>query len=389
MENQPTPPQMNPPELAPTDNKPKFLRYLPYVIIPLVGGVVVFAAINFYRPKEVTAPTPTPTTNQEAQTPSPTETPAQTTQPKVGDISVNWLVEPVKVSPATLGLSIKDPNAYEGTKVDDIYTVWQVGTIVSTTFQNDKLYVIARACLGPCGSFYYRVVDDRGRMGLVLLTNLSNEMDQSDNVFFTESSQYDIPALRLPPKLSVQYSGANLNFEAEDFSPAAMFKDYVDGYTKRSLNQNIRHPQYGILYEETDAGYFIVKLPDGTVKFYRLVFPFTLSDGSAGFLMASTKLDLSFYDGSKFSANYTPTAPAACPPRKYDILKNIEGQLEKKGVFNSTNEFYELRNPEDKSNLSKHPEIYWKDVLGRWFRLKNMEFYYGAETECFYFDSVL
>src|SRR3990167_4325047 len=182
MENQTTPPQMTPPELTP-ENKQKFLRYLPYVILPLVGGVVVFAAMNFYKQKE--AATPTPIVNQETQTPPVTETPPPTTQPKVGDISVNWLSEPVKVSPSTIGLSVKDPNAWEGIKGDDIYAIYQVGTVTSAPFLNDKFYVIARACvMRPCGSFHYRVIDDSGKQGLIFLTNLSNEIDQSDKVFF-------------------------------------------------------------------------------------------------------------------------------------------------------------------------------------------------------------
>ena len=138
MENQPTPPQMTPPELTPVENKPKFLRYLPYVILPLVGGVVVFAAMNFYKPKDVSTPTPTP--NQETQTPAVTETTPPTTQPKAGDISVNWLSEPVKVNPSTIGLSVKDPNAWEGIKVDDLYAVYQVGIVTNAPFQNDKFW---------------------------------------------------------------------------------------------------------------------------------------------------------------------------------------------------------------------------------------------------------
>ena len=415
MENQTTPPQMTPPELTPIENKSKFLRYLPYVILPLVGGVVVFAAMNFYKPKETA--TPTPTVNQETQTPQVTETPPPTTQPKAGDISVSWLSEPVKVSPSTIGLSVKDPNAWEGIKVDDLYAVYQVGTVTSAPFQNDKFYVIARACLGPCGSFYYRIIDDRGKQGLVFLTNLSNEIDQSDKVFFVETGQYDVPTLRFPTKLSVQYAGKTLNFEAEDFSPATMFKDYIERgnwdqstkkYTARNLKSNIRHPQYGILYEETDDGYFITRLPDGTLKLYRLQFPFSLSDDDkTGFLVQSAKLNLRLTNGGTFTANYTPISPRVCPPREYDAQKGIEGKIKKSGTIDSAGDFYELSNPNDPmydeiyqsfynpdkishaAFLADHPIIFWKDALDRWFRLRNSKFYPAVETECGYFDSVL
>ncbi|MBI2309288.1 hypothetical protein HYU89_00085 [Candidatus Collierbacteria bacterium] len=415
MENQPTPPQMNPPELTPAENKSKFLHYLPYVILPLLGGVVVFVAMNFYKPKETT--TPTPTVNQKTQTPPVTETPLPITQPKAGDISVNWLSEPVKVNPLTIGLSVKDPNAWEGIKVDDLYAVYQVGAVTNAPFQNDKFYVIARACLGPCGSFYYRVVDDRGKQGLVLLANLSNEVDQSDKVFFVESSQYDIPALRFPAKLSVQRAGISLSFEAEDFSPATMFKDYIERgnwnqstqkYTARNLKSDIRHPQYGILYEETDDGYFIARLPDGTLKLYRLQFPFSLSDDDkTGFLVQSAKLSLRLTNSDTFTANYTPISPRVCPPREYDVQKGIESKIKKSGTIDSAGDFYELSDSNDPmyteiyqsfynpnkisyaTFLADHPFVFWKDVLGRWFRLRNAKFYPAVETECGYFDSVL
>lgn len=406
---------MNPPELTPAENKSKFLHYLPYVILPLLGGVVVFVAMNFYKPKETT--TPTPTVNQKTQTPPVTETPLPITQPKAGDISVNWLSEPVKVNPLTIGLSVKDPNAWEGIKVDDLYAVYQVGAVTNAPFQNDKFYVIARACLGPCGSFYYRVVDDRGKQGLVLLANLSNEVDQSDKVFFVESSQYDIPALRFPAKLSVQRAGISLSFEAEDFSPATMFKDYIERgnwnqstqkYTARNLKSDIRHPQYGILYEETDDGYFIARLPDGTLKLYRLQFPFSLSDDDkTGFLVQSAKLSLRLTNSDTFTANYTPISPRVCPPREYDVQKGIESKIKKSGTIDSAGDFYELSDSNDPmyteiyqsfynpnkisyaTFLADHPFVFWKDVLGRWFRLRNAKFYPAVETECGYFDSVL
>jgi uracil-DNA glycosylase family 4 len=39
---------------------------------------------------------------------------------------------------------------------------------------------------------------------LVFLTNLSNEIDQSDKVFFVETGQYDVPTLRFPTAESVK-----------------------------------------------------------------------------------------------------------------------------------------------------------------------------------------
>lgn len=415
MDNQTTPPQMTPQEVMPAENKPKFLRYLPYIILPLVGGIVVFAAMNFYKPKETTTLTPTP--NQETQTPSVTETVPPTTQPKAGDISVNWLSEPVKVNPSTIGLSVKDPNAWRGMKVDDLYMVYQVGTVVNAPFQNDKFYVIARACLGPCGSFYYRVIDDRGKQGLVFLANLSNEIVQSDKVFFIETRQYDVPALRFPEKLSVQYAGKTLNFEADDMSPATMFKDYIkleswnrsmQKDTARNLKSDIRHPQYGILYEETDDGYFIVKLPDGTLKLYRLQFSFSLSDDDeTDFLVQFAKLNLRLANSSTFTANYTPISPGVCPPREYDVQKGIESKIKKSGTIDSAGDFYELSNPNDPmydeiyqsfynpdkishdAFLADHPIIFLKDALDRWVRFRNTKFYPAAESDCRYFDSVL
>jgi len=211
--------------------------------------------------------------------------------------------------------------------------------------------------------------------------------------------------------------GINLNFEAEDFSPATMFSDYIargnynqstQKYSGRNLKSDIRHPQYGILYEETDEGYFISKLPDGTLKLYRLTFLFSLfSDDKTGFLVQSAKLNLRFSNGSTFSANYTPISPRVCPPREYDVQKGIESKIKKSGTIDSAGEFYELSNSNDPmyneiyqsfynpdkisyaTFLSDHPFIFWKDALGRIFRLRNAKFYPAVETECGYFNSVL
>lgn len=332
----------------------------------------------------------------------------------LNNLDVDWLKTPAVVAPASLGLKVVDPSAPKTMTVNEAYKVFNVGTIKTAPWKGDRLLLIETRCYGPCPNLLYRVIDDRNVRGFVFLKNLSNPILDYDEQFFSQENNYDIPDLHLPASLAVASGGSSYVLEEEDFSPSVRFDQYtLRTGAKPTLLPKFTHEKVGTIYENTEEGTFFVKNSDTTVKLYRLKFPFTLSDDSnAGHLIQSASLSLLLTDGTLAEGIYTPVSwMRICPPREYRVYTGIDSKFTKAGTFGANETFYATKSASDPLNkeiydayisyapqnktltldqfTKDHGVIFWKDGLGRWFRMFQTKYEPGVETECSYIDSAL
>lgn len=352
--------------------------------------------------------------NSQILSPSPEPTPSPVNiQKDASYLEIEWFEVPINIKAEVLGLkmpSFQSP-PWEGLTLDDIFTVHRVGKVVGGTFSGDDFYILERSCLGPCGKFHYRVIDDRKNQGLVLLKSLSNQIDPDDRGLFILTEQYDIETLHLPQKISVKYEEKLLHFTSEDFSPAVMFEEYVKN---KILDSELSHPIYKTLYQSAEAGNFIIKLPDHTIKLYRLDLPFHLNDDpSAPYLGKTALLDIRFSPPGtvlpepNYPLYYTPMAKTVCPPAEYEIYREPGDTLKNIGALSSGEELFIPKDPDHTLNktyfesyyknreisyekfIGQYPVILMRDAMDRMMILRKSAFLSPAETECPYFNSVL
>ncbi len=334
-------------------------------------------------------------------------------------LTVEWNEEPVQHDISNYDFTIpEDLQEYED-DVNDFYKVYQVGIVNSEPFQGKPFLLIERTCNGPCGIGHYRVIDDRDDQGLILLRIISNQIWEGDHQYFTISDAYDVSELHYAEFLNIEYDTRTLSFEAEEFSPAVLFKDYAyniwDNNASRIKSSYLRHDVYGTLYERDEGGIFMVKLPDHTVKIYRLEFPFELSkgDGYTSYLDSTgiyIPVDTNNERNKSISGSYTPISiQNVCPPVTYSYISDIEDRLVSAGTLDryyDKREVFILEDDQDElykeiyewgwepsytyeEMISDYPLIFLKDDLERWLMLVNVDYYPSLEAGCGYLNSVL
>lgn len=402
--------------------KPIWLAFVIGVLVT-VAGFTVYATLTRQlpvrpapsEPSPVATPEPLTSPPVEPASPPAVESPAEP-QKTVVNLAVNWNPELVKVDLTELGWTL--PYALQDYKLEDLFTVYHVGTLRSgSVFGSSRLLLVERWCGGPCGVLHYRVIEKQNPYGrrseFFILKNLSNVMEPADGGIFLEpyssDQQYDIFDLRLPATISVYHPDLDRGFtlEEEQFSPAALFKNFV---ADRPLQKELTHLSYGTLYEDVERGYFISKLPDHTVKLYQLALPGSRVPREGYWYSAAIRAELTLTPptGEPFTATYQLNDFGLCPPFSYSISRDIESRLAERGTLapgvpffepaNSNDEFlkkvyeyqyYPERTTSYEDFLNKHPVIFWKDPLERFVKFTNVEFEPAVETECSYFNSVL
>ncbi len=354
-----------------------------------------------------------------------------TSQPdQAENLDIEWLGQAKKLNVSEFHFFVKSD---EWLTVDKAFQVYQVGVVKSEFFQESRLLLVERWLGGPGGAFHYRVVDDQKNKKLIVLSHVSNPFVDEDAGNFAVSDAYDIADLHFPETLNMSVSSKDFVLEAETFSPAVLFDDYFKDLKERErdVREIAVHPTYGKVFENVKDGYFIVKLPDHTVKLYRLQFPFpTTVRPDLGWVTLVS--DFSFViqgeETPSFSGTYTPVSIFPCPPRMYRVHSGIDARLKKNGIFvpfkdameslsGSTDmipmDYYEPVDTQDEfykqaynssyqyypqasqqkiayeDFVRDHPLVFWKDAMGRWVQLSSIKYQSPVETECQYYNSIL
>lgn len=364
---------------------------------------------------------PTASSSPQLLTGTPVASTYQTTPSKLKDLTVKWLKDPIKISPADIGLTAAKTLSDTDIKdIDKAFTIYQVGTITSAPFANKRLLLVYVYYDNTVtGKSQLHVVDDHLNKGLIALRWNQQSLTPSQQKIFTANFEYDIPALHLPPRLSITYQGSNLSFEAEDFGVQMPVKEFiqsilttntyplpglVDAQLVRSKGITLTHPQYGPLVELPSKGYFYLQRPDTTVMLYHLSAPISPIARVHNYDPAAYSLSLTFNDNSNtYRASYsnalTNGSKLLCPPQGYFVFDDkIKNHLIAKGTFMNI-PFFEL-NPNDAlydalfSSLfpdnptynnamhEEHPFIFTQDALGRWMGLINTNIINIQEGEC-------
>lgn len=317
-------------------------------------------------------------------------------------LTIDWLDDPEEVDISELDLEV--PEYFE------FVNAYKVGTVDGSDFDGKDFYLIEEKYV--FAKRHYRVIDDRGGRGLVLLANISNDVAEQSEDTYEITNQYIIPELEMPEELFVTVDEEDLVFEMETFSPAAMFDDFVEDSRSYAYsdfgadaNESLVHDVYGTLYQNENGGYFVVEVPDHTTKIYRLAYPISIGeDDVMGFAISTFDISLETEDGSVIQGEYTPERPWVCPPKLYDVHEGIEGQLTEVAsqddvVFykqandadDIVREIYDaLYNTDDyRTFLENNPVLFFEDDLGRWIRIRKTEYYPALETECSYINSAI
>ena len=297
-------------------------------------------------------------------------------------LDVSWLDFAQVVQISDLDLEIPESNQE--------LSAYKVGIVQGGEFDGDDLYIIEERVL--YAKRHYRVIDDRDDTGLVLLSNISNEVASEGSENYILSNAYIIPDLIFPQSISIAQSEGQLEFEVEVFSPAALFDEFIDD-ANAIIREDLVHDEYGALYESVDGGYFVVKAYDHTVKIYRLAFPFEEFEFS---------LDTEM--GDRIDGVYSPEQPSVCPPILYDVHIGIDSRLSTISLIDEValyepidqvdslvRDVYEVQDQvsDYKAFLQDHPVLLFKDQLDRWVRMRNIEYYHNSETECGYTNSAI
>jgi len=333
---------------------------------------------------------------------------------KMKDLTVKWLKEPVQLKPNDIGLTADKALVSSDEKdLNKAFTIYNVGTINTAPFANKHLLLVYTNYGDATGTNQLHVVDDHLNKGLIALQWNHAALDANQQKVFTTNFEYDIPALHLPPRLSLTYQNSNLSLEAEDYGIEIPVKEFIqnlltsDRYPLpglataqliRSKGITLNHPQYGPLVELPSRGYFYLQRPDSTVMLYHLSAPISPQPKINDYEPTAYNLTLDLSDGTTHQASYSNTLNSSsqylCPPQGYFVFNDtIKSHLTQKGTFMNM-PFFELA-PNDSlyasllpANTSRndidheHPFIFTQDALGRWMGLKNTKFINIKEGEC-------
>jgi hypothetical protein len=405
----------------------KVLRYTLIVFLP-IAGLIVGAAVGIYLYQQANPVTTADValntnivTNEEVSNVNLDainsvlengNDNANAAVQNANDLSVEWLQDPLGVDPASIGLKIVDSkkDLYDGTRLDNVYHVYHVGTVSGGIFDQDRVLLIER-WVYPFNYNHYRVIDDRKSGGLIFLKNLSNTMDADDAPFFTVSDVYSIPDLILPKTFSVTYQKSSYTLKAEAVSPVVLFSKFIGDPSNKVTLAPFTSESYGAMYEYSTSGIFALKMPDHTTKFYTPDYPFTLEEikEETGSVSEVASLALTWNDGTTASETYSPLTALACPAKRYRIKSDLEtSRLAESGTISSGVSFYELVSKTDtlykdvydlwapsgskismSAFASDHPLIYLKDPFGRWMELVKTKYFIELGADCGYRDSVL
>ena len=378
-------------------------------------GIVLF---RFYVPA---TPVTQPSSIEKApQIQLPDDQPDTAVEEDASALAVDWLDTPTRIDAQTLGFALPEPSGYaldDAEQLNQIYQVHHVGTITSAPFGGRALYLIHRACEGTCAGVHYRVIDDRGERGLMLLRQYSNDLFEEDEPYFFRTNEYTIKEFAAPDSITLTREEKQFQIEAEPFSPAVLARDYRPDPDATYL-EHLEHEIFGTVVEHVEAGLFYVTMPDLSLKIYRAEDPLFLASESHDPLelivnrifFSEIPESLPHKEENSIFDTYSPNTPGVSgPPRSYDIVDDLTGRVIPIDIDETSEEqlyvlaswedpmyrevFDELLHrpnlPEYEDFLESNPLLFWRNRLGRWVRLRRTFYYPNSETKCGYINSAL
>ncbi|HEY4517340.1 MAG TPA: hypothetical protein VJI74_00430 [Candidatus Paceibacterota bacterium] len=335
------------------------------------------------------------------------------------NLEVSWRTQPEllpiesvltdAVVPEDLGQSYATRGEYRNS-----FRVFRSGVVQTPPFQDADFLLLEQSADGPGAPSYYRIIRDHNR--LIYLTKLSPQLFAEDKKLFWEAPQLDIRQLHLPNR--VAFPGSPLFLVAEEFNPDIFFTDFTEFIKIRSLRDLTG---IGMLHEAIEEGYFVVRIPDGTVKLYQFeqpgrILPTEESSKEGFYAGRFNELQIALASGA-FRGVYSSNPMSFCPPFPYTILRLSSSDAAKRFVHVGRVEDFDIFEPRSKNDelyseetglvtrtpwaggeqknyseeefFAQHPILLWQDPLGRWIALRNVLLQIGAEYSCPYSNSPL
>jgi len=312
----------------------------------IIGGAGVYAYFKFWK-KPVTIPTPTPSISA---TKSATPSPAIST---VVDPGVSW------ITPQVLGdmklLKIGNDSGLTEAKYYKIANLSGGGELVlaKATYEGPSFPAIFRFKKNEEGKYAYLVKHSSEKEYSQFSKYLADGVLEDYNTIYQSLSAPDFISIR---NTTLKYANSE-----------GLFEDL--GQNNQPKPKEVGETPYGKFYEtqvrgdSTDVGGVIynLKLADSSYKGYIIKFDFITDD---------EKAQVTWSDGSKNSAKYTPESYVGCALTASDNVilntNNLADRLEVNGKTNGGEDVY-LVVKEDDSIIKVAYENYkigrTKDVL--------------------------
>lgn len=299
---------------------------------------------------------------------------------------------------------------------------YSVGQVTSGTFKGADIILVTVSYDDPSPyPGFFRFL--KQGTTYTLLTKSSDGDDPSAPRFktatITQNTKAELPGLNFPetlngpkPKQTLERD-ANVNafFDPKDLTVAFTDKTYGTVYTRSATPSTA--PDAGFLSTSnfnTRNGFYL-RVPDGTVAVYKLTSSLITKNSdnySEGFQPGT----MTWTDGTKNTATYSPTDIGGCGSRNYiSVVTGIDraADLSRIGTASNGDPVYELKdtnhellksyydntyvvpdatntsNPEWKKSsyaayLATHPIAFWVDPFDRLIKLSNSS--YGPQAEC-------
>ena len=282
----------------------------------------------------------------------------------------------------------------------NLFSFYKAGSVRSGKYKDYDYYLVSRTFIGHGSSDdYYRAIFNPSEKKLILLEKYSNEPSGEDKPFFTVAE--NITVENLLPKKEILIPNSSYYLEAHEESPNILFSKMISIEHDKS-KKIFTDPEAGDVYMEDKTKTFFVKVPDGSLKIYRIKLPFVKSrEKSEDWNYDDLLLDITFTDGKANTENYFHGSRyqfVCAGGDMYDIVPekdlNPEKNLRLLGTSSNGEEFYEFKSNklkeyyENTNSLSGiryhinddiffeqfesfHPLIFWKDPFGRWVQFTN------------------
>lgn len=282
----------------------------------------------------------------------------------------------------------------------NLFSFYKAGSVRSGKYKNYNYYLVSRTFMGHGSSDdYYRAIFNSSEKEIILLKKYSNEPYGKDKPFFTVAE--NITVENLLPKKEILIPNSSYYLEAHDESPNILFSKMIsiEYYKSKKI---FTDPEVGDVYMEDKTKTFFVKVPDGSLKIYRIKLPFVSSrEKSEDWNYDDLLLDITFTDGKVNTENYFHGSRyqfVCAGGDMYDIVPEKDLSPEKNlrllGTSPNGEKFYEFKSNklkeyyENTNSLSGiryhindnisfeqfesfHPLIFWKDPFDRWVQFTN------------------
>ncbi|MCK5591220.1 MAG: hypothetical protein KAI72_04620, partial [Candidatus Pacebacteria bacterium] len=231
----------------------------------------------------------------------------------------------------------------------NLFSFYKAGSVRSGKYKDYNYYLVSRTFMGHGSSDdYYRAIFNSSEKKLILLKKHSNEPYGEDKPFFTVAE--NITVENLLPKKEILIPNSSYYLEAHDESPNALFSKMIsiEYYKSKKI---FTDPEAGDVYMEDKTKTFFVKVPDGSLKIYRIKLPFVRSrEKSEDWNYDDLLLDITFTDGKANTENYFHGSRyqfVCAGGDMYDIVAekdlNPEKNLKLLGTSPNGEEFYEFK----------------------------------------------